>query len=83
MNPATLQEAVKAEPFRPFELVMADGSRVAVPHPEWIAFTGGRVALVLEPDDRSHYIDVMLITRIEKAPPVPAGSPAADPNGGA
>ena len=81
MNAVTLQKAIQAQPFRPFELVLADGSRVAVPHPEWIAFAGGRVALVTDPDDRAHYVEVMLVTKIELAPPVPAGSIAPDPNG--
>ena len=82
MSPATLSQAIHAVPFRPFELVLADGSRVGVRHPEWIAYTGGRVALILEPDDRAHYVEVMLVTKIELAPPVPAGSIAPEPNGG-
>ncbi|MGA2704561.1 MAG: hypothetical protein ABSH35_26130 [Isosphaeraceae bacterium] len=82
MNPTTLHQAIHAAPFRPFELVLADGSRVAVPHPEWIAFAGGRVALVTDPDDRAHYVDVMLVTKLELAPPAPAGSIAPNPNGG-
>ena len=63
-------------------VVLADGSRVAVPHPEWIAFAGGRTAIVIEPDDRSHFIDVMLVTKLELAPPAPAGSISPNPNGG-
>ena len=82
MNPATLSQAIHAVPFRPFELVLADGSRVAVRHPEWIAYTGGRVAVILEPDDRVHYVEVMLVTKLDLAPPVPAGSIAPEPNGG-
>jgi len=82
VNAPTLTEAIKAQPFRPFELVLADGSRVAVRHPEWIAYAGGRVAAVTDPDDRVHYIEVMLVTKLELAPPVPAGSIAPEPNGG-
>lgn len=82
MNGKTLQDAIHAAPFRPFELVLADGSRVVVRHPEWIAYAGGRVALVTDQNDRAHYVDVMLVTKVEIAPPVPAGSIAPDPNGG-
>ena len=82
MNPVTLQELIRAVPFRPFSLALEDGSRVDVRHPEWIAFAGGRVALVTDPDDRAHYVDVMLVTKLELAPPVPAGSIAPEPNGG-
>jgi hypothetical protein len=77
-----LQEVIRAVPFRPFALVVADGSQVVVHHPEWIAYGGGRTAIVLEPDDRTHFIDVMLVTRLELDPPVPAGSIAPNPNGG-
>ena len=82
MNPATLEQAIHAAPFRPFAVVFADGGRVIVRHPEWIAFAGGRTAIVIEPDDRTHFIDVMLISKLELDPPVPAGSIAPDPDGG-
>jgi hypothetical protein len=82
MNPTALHQAIHAAPFRPFELVLADGSRVVVRHPEWIAFAGGRVAVVLEPDDRTHHVDVMLVTKLELAPPGAAGSVAPNPDGG-
>jgi len=82
MNPTTLHEAIHAVPFRPFDLVLADGSRAVVRHPEWIAFADGRVAVVLEPDDRTQYVDVMLVTKLELSPPVAAGSVAPNPNGG-
>jgi hypothetical protein len=82
VNRTILQQAIHAAPFRPFGLVLADGSLVAVPHPEWIAFAGGRTAIVIEPDDRSHFIDVMLVTKLELAPPAPAGSISPNPNGG-
>jgi hypothetical protein len=77
-----LQDVIRATPFRPFSIVLADGSRVDVPHPEWIAYGGGRTAIVIEPDDRTHLIDVMLATKVELAPPLPAGTPAPDSNGG-
>jgi len=76
MNPVTLQQAIHTAPFRPFELVLADGSRVAVSHPEWIAFAGGRVALVTDPHDRAHYVDMTYVMKLEVAPPVPTGSVA-------
>jgi hypothetical protein len=78
-----LQDLVRAAPFRPFAIGLADGSRFTIEHPEWIAFRGGRTAVVLDPDDRVHLIDVMLALKIEVAPPVPAGSIQPDPNGGA
>ena len=36
----------------------------------------------MEPDERLHIIDVMLVQRLELDPPVPAGSIAPNPDGG-
>ena len=82
MRSEDLQEVIRAAPFRPFGLVFADGARIIVRHPEWIAFQGGRTAVVIEPDQRLHIIDVMLVQRLELDPPVPAGSIAPNPDGG-
>jgi hypothetical protein len=82
VNVVTLQNAMRARPFRPFQLVSADGSRVAVNHPEWIAFAGGRVAVVTSPDDSVAHVDVMRVTRVDLGPPVTVGPIAPNPNGG-
>jgi hypothetical protein len=76
-----LQEVIRARPFRPFAIVAADGAHIRVDHPEWIAVRSERSAAVYDQDERLHIIDVMLMQRVEVDPPVPAGSPAADPNG--
>ena len=59
MKTEELTDLVRAVPFRPFTIGLADGSRYTIEHPEWIAFNGGRTAVVLDPDDRVHLIDVM------------------------
>jgi hypothetical protein len=82
MRKEDLQDLVRAAPFRPFALRLADGSQITIGHPEWIALRGGRTAVVLDPDDRVHLIDVMLAIKIEVDPPVPAGPIAPNPNGG-
>lgn len=82
MRSEHLQDVIKAAPFRPFTLCLADGARFTIEHPEWIAFRGGRTAIVLDQDDRAHFIDVMLALRIDVDPPVTAGSIAPNPNGG-
>jgi hypothetical protein len=83
MRTENLQEAVKAAPFRPFTMRLADGSMVEVKHPEWIAHPSGtRTAVVMGPDGSVKIIDVALILSIEQGPPVPAGTVAPDPNGG-
>ncbi len=77
-----LQDLVRAGPFRSFTIGLADGSRYTIEHPEWIAFRGGRTAVVLDPDDRVHLIDVMLALRIDVEPPVQPRSPSQGSNGG-
>jgi hypothetical protein len=71
MRAENLQEVIRAAPFRPFTLFLADGTRVPVRHPEWIAYAGGRTAIVIEQDERSHIIDVMLVTKLEVDPLAP------------
>ena len=83
MRSENLHELIHAQPFRPFALVMADGKRAVIDHPEFIAHRpGGRVAVFVGPDDSTMYIDVGLVLRLELEPPVPAGPIAPNPNGG-
>ncbi len=79
MRTENLHEAIHAAPFRPFALCLADGTRVGVPHPDFIALRpGGRTALVVGRDDSLHIIDVMLVAKIEMGPPVAAGVVRSD-----
>src|SRR5208283_4540131 len=48
-----LQVVIRAAPFRPFTLCLANGSQFTIEHPEWIAFRGGRTAIVLDQDERA------------------------------
>ena len=83
MRIETLHEILHAAPFQPFTLCLADGTRVDVPHPDFIAHPkGARIALVMGQDESSHYIDLALVTKIEVGPPSPAGTIAEKPNGG-
>jgi len=80
MRPESLRELIYAEPFRPFELVLANGSRMLVPHPEWMLYPkGAQTAVVWYPNDRLRIIDVGLVLELDLAPPVAAGSVAPDP----
>jgi hypothetical protein len=76
-----LSDLVRAVPFRPFTIGLADGSQFTIDHPEWIAFRGGRTAVVIDRDDRVHLIDVMLALKVSVEPPVTGRAPAAEPNG--
>ncbi len=75
MRTESLHDAIHAEPFRPFALMLADGTRLAVPHPEWIMLpAGARTAVVMEPSERVRILDVALLLGIDVEPPVRAGT---------
>ena len=79
MRSENLREVIHAAPFRPFALCMADGTRVDVPHPDFIAHPpGGRTAVVVGADESLQIIDVMLVTKIEIGPPAAAGAVRSD-----
>ena len=79
MTTEQLREVHRAPPFRPFALELADGNRVHVPHPEFLAFSRtGRTVSVAGENDAFKIIDLLLVTAIDvsdgKAPrPRPRG----------
>ena len=79
MRPENLYEAIHAVPFRPFYLMLADGTRVHVPDPEYIAHPSGtRTAVVMGQDESVRILDVALLLGIEHGSPEPAGSIGKD-----
>ena len=82
MRAENLHEVIRAAPFRPFDLCLADGSRAHVPHPEWIAHPpGARTAVVMGPDESVRIIDIALVLEIRLGPLVPPGPIAPEPDG--
>jgi len=74
MTAVQVRRMYEARPFKPFVMHLADGRRVRVPHPEWMAFSpSGRTVTVYRRDDSSDVIDLLLITRLR----VPANSRTA------
>ena len=65
MTTDQLKAFISAKPFRPFIIHMADGRSVEVKHPEWIAYAGGRIALVAKPDETFEIIDLLLVPSLE------------------
>ncbi|MFN3167978.1 MAG: hypothetical protein ACE37H_13040 [Phycisphaeraceae bacterium] len=61
-----IREAIKAQPFKPFFVNLADGRSFAVQHPEFIATTGqGRTIVVGDPhSDGIELIDLLLVTSL-------------------
>jgi len=70
MAPVRLRGALKAAPFRPFALEMANGKRVPVKHPDYAHLSpAGRTLIVDDDDDGMEMIDVILITSLSFAKP--------------
>jgi hypothetical protein len=60
-----LRYIMKAHPFRPFWLCMADGRKLHVIHPDFIAVSpSGRAATVFIPNSHLEFVDLLLVTRI-------------------
>lgn len=56
----------QAQPFQPFIVHMSDGRSLRVTHPELLAIAPtGRWAMVISPDESTHYIDILLVTDLE------------------
>lgn len=61
-----IRTAHEARPFRPFTIVLADGSRVRVRSPEFLAHPGhGRTVIVFERGESYRVIDLLLVTSLE------------------
>ena len=66
MTSDKLKEVIRAQPFKPFVIHLADGRRISVSHPESISLSpSGRMAHLFSGDETSHFIDVLLITELE------------------
>ena len=60
-----------AQPFKPFVIHLADGREVPVHHPEFImAVPSGRTLFVVQPDDTTNIIDLLLVTDLEVKPSI-------------
>jgi hypothetical protein len=60
------RDAMRAEPFVPFRVHLADGRSISVVHPESVAWNlGGRTAVIIQPDDSCQHIDLLLVTSLE------------------
>jgi|ABPW01.1.fsa_nt_gi hypothetical protein len=59
-----VREALHREPFKPFDVCLADGRRIPVPHPDFVA-VGKRRIIIVQPDDSSMFIEPLLILSID------------------
>lgn len=64
-----LRELHRAQPFRPFDIHLADGRALAVTHPEQLAQSqSGRTIAVARPDDVIETVDLLLVVSLKPRP---------------
>jgi hypothetical protein len=59
-----VREALHRKPFQPFDVCLADGRRIPVPHPDFVA-VGKRRIIIVQPDDSSMFIEPLLIVSLD------------------
>ena len=68
MDLDSIRNALKEQPFRPFELCLADGRRVPVKHPEFVAMNS-RIVIVTDEDSATKILEPLVIVSLESASP--------------
>jgi hypothetical protein len=64
-----VRAAYNRQPFQPFVIHLADGREVAVFHREFmLTVPSGRTIVVVQPDDTTNIIDLLLVTDLEFRP---------------
>ena len=64
MDLKSIRSALRKEPFRPFELCLADGCRVGVKHPEFVAMNE-RIVIVTDEESATKILEPLLIVSLE------------------
>ncbi len=58
-----MRDLLRAVPFRPFTIHLADGRKHEVPHPDFLSISPkGTEIIVYDADDNAHYLSPLLIT---------------------
>jgi len=81
-------QQVRRQPFRPFQLVMVDGSRFTVDHPEFVSIDRrGRAVTFHATDNTRHELDARLIQDVvavdaDGSASLPGPNGGGNPSGG-
>jgi hypothetical protein len=67
MNAEQIRQFSRATPFVPFVLILTDGRKVLVRHPEFLSFSpGDRTLVVHQLDDSFELVDLLAVARLER-----------------
>ena len=85
MDIGGISEAMRQQPFVPFQLRLADGRAILVRHPDFIATDSGNRQLVVfaQPDDKMMIIEPLLIVSMDFVPTTGAAPPGSNGSSGA
>ncbi len=65
-----LRTTLRAQPFLPFTIRMADGRSFSIPHPDFLSMSPtGRTAVIFHEDGSASIVDLLLMTELELAAP--------------
>ena len=67
MDLNSIRNALREQPFRPFELCLADGRRIPVTHPEFVAMNQ-RIVIVTDEQSATKTLEPLLIVSLEPLP---------------
>ncbi len=73
MTTDALTTAIRATPFRPFALKLADGRTLVIPHRDFVGYAGGRIVVVFDrTGDAPEVVDLLLVVSISYEIPMPS-----------
>ena len=73
MDLNSIRNALREQPFRPFELCLADGRRIPVKHPEFVAMNQ-RIVIVTDEESATKILEPLLIVSLEHVPATEKGN---------
>lgn len=76
MDLNSIRQALREAPFRPFVLGLADGRRVPVKHPEFVAMNQ-RIVIVTDENSGAKILEPLLIVSLDHLPPERPGRQTA------
>ncbi len=66
MNVTHFRQMLRAEPFQPFRIHLADGRDMDIDHPDFVGYTPtGRTVVITRLDETFEVINLLLVSTLE------------------